>query len=639
MRFSIISIWIPAFIGFVSSTTAIPAFGYNNDTFLLHGKPYQMIGGQMDPQRIPRAYWRQRLQMARAMGLNTVFSYVFWNNIEPAPGQWNFDDRNDIAEFFRLAQEEDLHVVLRPGPYVCGEHEWGGFPAWLNQIPGLKVRQSNGPYLEASKNYLDRLGKELSSSQITKGGPILMVQLENEYGFFDRNDTNYLSALATILRDNFNLFLYTNDGGDAGALALGHLHGVLAETDGDPRTGFEARDQIGDPTCLGPHLDGEYYITTADRWGSNFTHTTASGNSSVTDGKLDDLNFILSGGNSFSIYMFHGGTNWGLENGGIGGDYNNTNAFTTSYDYGAPLDESGRPTEIYHQIRELISKYVPRGSIPDVPSTPSLAEISEFVLRPVVGLFETLQNPRTTNASYPLTMEALNQNYGFVLYEHTVTTEIEGAISPGDRARDRVIVFVNGARVGVIDSLYSPPAAVQVSLRKGDLLQLLVEDLGRQDIASEAEMDDQAKGIVGNVTVGDGTVLEGWSIHSIPLDNIPSAVNAGNDALAIKADDSPVFYKASFQVSQSAGVSLGRDTFLSLPHGTKGVAWVNGHILGRYWTIGPQQSLYVPGAYLNDGDAPNEVVVLELEPRAETVFTAQGIAKREWFNNPDPDAP
>ena len=627
------------FYSFVSSRSV---FTYNKHSFLLDGNPYQIIGGQMDPQRVPRPYWRHRLQMARAMGLNTVFSYIFWNDIQITPTDWTFEDQNDVAEFFRLAQEEGLHVVLRPGPYVCGEHEYGGFPPWLSQIPGMMVRTDNGPFLDASKRYLDRLGKELHGLQVTQGGPILMVQLENEYGFFRHNDTAYLSALATMLRANFDLFLYTNDGGEVSALRSGHLHGVLSETDGAPKTGFAARDQaISDPTCLGPQLDGEYYITTATRWGSNSTYTTASGDSSATRKILSDLNWVLTGNNSFGIYMFHGGTNWGLQNGAIGSAYFNTNPFTTSYDFGAPLDESGRPTEIYHRLRHLISKYVPKGSIPDVPSTPSLAHVPEFTLRPVLGLFEDLRGERKTTAPYPLSMEALHQNYGFVLYEHTVGTKVQGTISPGDSPRDRVMVYINGARVGVIDALYNPPATVKVSLKKGDLLQLLVEDLGRQDIGTYAggEMFDQVKGIVGNVTVGSSSPLQGWLMYSIPLSNIPSAVDTAEHTCAVKANGPPVFYEGSFKSSTPLGAALQSDTFLTLPHGTKGVVWVNEYMLGRYWTIGPQQSLYVPGCHLKGNNADNKVVVMELEPQTGTSFTAKGITSRKWFNNKDPDAP
>jgi hypothetical protein len=605
-------------------------FTYNNDSFRLNGAPYQIIGGQMDPQRVPRPYWRQRLQMARAMGLNTIFSYIFWDRLEPQPGQWDFSNQNDVAEYFRLAQEEGLHVVLRPGPYVCGEHEWGGFPAWLNQVPGMAVRQNNAPFLNSSKTYISRLAQELRTLQVNYGGPILMVQLENEYGSFG-TDKAYLEALATILRDNFDVFLYTNDGGGESYLAGGQLDGVLAEIDGDPRTGFAARNKyVTDSTSLGPLLDGEYYVTWLDNWASNSSHQTDVGGSAVQQ-VLNDLDWILSNNNSFSLYMFHGGTNWGFDNGALwGGSY--LDAVTTSYDYGAPLDESGRPTEVFYEIRETIAKYVPVGSIPDVSVPPNLTTVHAINLQATANLFDILESFPSQDADYPINMEALGQSHGFVLYKHTVASAVEGKITPGDGLRDRVIVYVNGTRVGVMDSTYTSPSTVQVSLNRGDNLQLLIENLGRVDYGQQ--LKDQRKGIVGNVTVGnEHTVLTGWSMYSLQLDNISTTAASSHGSRTselFRTKGPPVFYRGSYSVplgdSQSA---LGRDTFLSLPHGVKGVVWVNGINLGRYWTIGPQQSLYVPGCFLNDGDSLNDIVVLELEPHANSSLSAVGLAQRE----------
>lgn len=610
-------------------------FTYNAKHFLLNGEPFQIIGGQMDPQRIPQEYWRQRLQMARAMGLNTIFSYIFWNNLEPSPGQWNFKGRNDVAQFFRIAQEEGLQVVLRPGPYICGEHEWGGFPSWLSQIPGMQVRQNNGPFLNATKGYLDRLGSELRRLQVTNGGPILMTQLENEYGSFDK-DKKYLQAMADMLRDNFNVFLYTNDGGGESYLDGGSLHGVLAQTDGDPKTGFAARDKyVTDPTCLGPLLDGEYYITWIDDWSSNSPHQITSGNQGAMTAVVNDLEWILQGNNSFSIYMFHGGTNWGFENGAIWAN-NRTMAVTSSYDYGAPLDESGRPTEVYHKLRDMISKYVPAGSIPDIPQAPNLAEVQEFSLEPVLTLFETRSAQPDKQSAQPVTMESLGQSYGFILYEHRVAKAASGVLAPGDGPRDRVIVYVNGARVGVIDRTYVTPGSVQVSLKEGDLVQLLVENVGRIDYSYK--LKEQQKGIVGNVTVGQGGVLEGWSTYSLPLSTLPSGLSGGNKVSPTDKGP-PVFYTGSFKLPSGAKSDLSGDTFLALPKGVKGQVWVNGINLGRYWTVGPQQSLYLPGCYIKDHGYSNDVVVLELEPHADTQLTGKGIATREWGNNPDPDAP
>lgn len=623
------------FVGALAALSALSAassapgnFSYNRNQFLLNGEPYQIIGGQMDPQRIPPEYWTHRLKMARAMGLNTIFSYLYWNLHEPSPGGWDFQGRNDVAKFFRLAQDEGLKVVLRPGPYICGERDWGGFPAWLSQVPGMAVRENNGPFLDAVKAYLDRVGKEVGQLQITHGGPILMTQLENEYGSFG-TDKKYLAALAVILRDNFDVFLYTNDGGAKASLEGGQLHGVLAVIDGDSKSGFEARDNyVTDPTSLGPQLNGEYYITWIDQWGSDYSHQQISGSEADIAKAVGDLDWTLAGNYSFSIYMFHGGTNFGFENGGIRDD-GPLAAMTTSYDYGAPLDESGRPTDVYYKLREMISKYVRAGSIPDVPTTPARAAVPEFELKPAAGLFD-LQGKPTQQANDPVSMDALGQSYGYVLYEHTVTKNVSGNVTIGDGARDRAMIYVNGVRVGVVDTIYKTPAIIKVTLKKGDTLQILVENLGRVDVRQR--LREQVKGIVGHVAVGCH-VLRKWSMHSIPLSTLPSNLNKEH---TIKKDDSPVFYTGTFDMPKATAADPSSDTFISVPKGVKGVLWVNGVNIGRYWTVGPQQSLYVPGTFLKE---KNEVVLLELEPQPDTKLSAEGISERKWFNNADPDAP
>ncbi|KAJ2981434.1 hypothetical protein NQ176_g2026 [Zarea fungicola] len=613
------------------STLRPGSFSYNRDQFLLNGKPYQIIGGQMDPQRIPPEYWTQRLKMARAMGLNTIFSYLYWNLIEPSPGDWNFEGRNDVAQFFRLAQEEGLKVVLRPGPYICGERDWGGFPSWLSQVPGMAVRQNNGPFLAAAKSYIDRLGKELGQLQVTQGGPILMAQLENEYGSFG-TDKVYLAALAKILRDNFDVFLYTNDGGGQSYLEGGQLHGVLAVIDGDSKSGFAARDKyVTDPTSLGPQLNGEYYITWIDQWGSDYPHQQISGSEGAIADAIADLDWTLGGNYSFSIYMFHGGTNFGFENGGIR-DNGPLAAVITSYDYGAPLDESGRPTDVYFRLRETISKYVAAGSIPGVPTLPARAAIPEFDLEPVASLF-AIGCEASKEADNPISMDAMGQSYGYVMYEHRVAKAISGNVTIGDGARDRAMIYVNGVRVGVVDTIYKVPATVRVTLKEGDTLQILVENLGRVDVRQR--LRDQVKGIVGNVAVG-GRILRKWSTYSIPLSTVPSSLSANSKGYTVKKNNSPVFYTGSFDLPKGASSGPDTDTFISVPKGVKGVLWINGINMGRYWTIGPQQSLYVPGSFLKE---TNEVVLLELEPQPDVRLSAEGISERKWFNSPDPDAP
>lgn len=585
----------------------------------------------MDPQRIPRQYWRQRLQMARAMGLNTILSYVYWNNFEPTRGKFNFEGENDIAEYFRLAQEEGLHVVLRPGPYICGEHEWGGFPGWLNTIKNMAVRQNNQPFLDEAKKYVDALGKQLRPLQITEGGPILMVQLENEYGNFG-GDKEYLEANAKMLRDNFQLPLYSTDNGrHETAVKGGQLPGVLSEVDGaDPHQSFAGREKwVTDPSSLGPLLEGEYYTTWFTWWGSNATrrhYDTASTMETVTD----NVDWILGNNNSLSFYMFHGGTNWGFQNGAMSQNGAVT-AVTTSYDYAAPLDESGRPAKLYNEIRKLlVERYLPKDSVPEVPKVPPVATVPAFDLKPQGYMFDLLASAKKQKKDSPVIMEELGQSYGFVVYEHKVTKgdTLKGVIKPGDKPRDRVIIYVQGKRVGVIDNIYPNPPDVSVNLKEGDLLQLLVENVGRIDTSQP--MKDQKKGIVGDVTIG-GKTIKGWTSYSLPLDKAPQPKSSKN--LNIESDSSPVVFKGEFTLPKNSKFGLETDTFLNIPGGIKGVVWVNGINIGRYWNIGPQQSLYLPGAFLKE---KNEVVILELEPKNGTL-SAEGINERKWFNNPDQD--
>ncbi|CAK7225678.1 hypothetical protein SCUCBS95973_005944 [Sporothrix curviconia] len=628
-----------------------PAFTYNASAFLLHGEPYTMIGGQMDPQRIPPAYWADRLAKARAMGLNTIFSYVYWNLLEPRPGQWDSTSpANDIARFFTLAQQASLHVVLRPGPYICGEREWGGFPAWLTQVPGLQTVRSHDPaFLAAATNYLTRLAADLRSTTASPpgGGALVMVQVENEYGSYGK-DHVYTAALRDTLRRVFpGVALYTNDGGVDWTLAGGSVPGVLAATDGDPRGGFNARRlYISDRSMQGPLLDGEYYTLAPDVWGSRQPHNVPSAAQAATF--VADIDYVLGGGNAISLYMFHGGTNFGLGNGALYRNTNVTAPFTTSYDYGAPLDESGRTTPLYAQLRRAILRRLPaseRAAVPTPPPNRPHMALPAASLTAYASLFGSAPSSSSSSSSStaPLTMEALGQAYGLVLYEHIFngTSPVHGILRAGDSARDRVLVYVNGVRVGVVDSTYERPATVTLALHPGDTLQLLVENLGRVDYYSQEATTanmllDPYKGIVGEVSVG-ATVLRVWASRSYPLEETP-----GNTTITT----GPLYYKGAFSVDAPPDGDVARlDTFLAIPAGVKGVVWVNGFCLGRYWAVGPQQSLYLPGPVLRVGGAngTNEVVVLELEPEsilsAKTAMTAVGLADRVWANHPDPDAP
>lgn len=404
----------------------------------------------------------------------------------------------------------------------------------------------------------------------------------------------------------------------------GQIHGALAETDGDPKTGFTARDEyVTDPTSLGPQLDGEYYVTWLDQWASNKSYQTDAGDASSIQRIQSDLEWILKQNGSFSIYMFHGGTNWGFQNGADWGDA--LEPVITSYDYGAPLDESGRPNDIYYAIRETIGSYVGADTIPPVPVDNPLVEIAPIKMTPSVALFNSL--PKPIRKQYPVNMEAFGQSTGFTLYRHVVTAPTKGNLQPGDAPRDRVLAYINGHRVGVIDNTYAVPSMVPLILKKHDVLDLVIENLGRVNYGSR--IADQRKGIVGNVTVG-GDVLSDWEIYPLPMSMPPSPTTSSEKMLQPTTGSGPVFYTGNFNVNMVG------DTFLELPGWVKGVVWVNGVNLGRYWIIGPQQTLYLPGVYLKESG--NRIEVLALEPTGNE-GAISGITSRKWGNHPDPDAP
>ncbi|KAK2606067.1 hypothetical protein QQS21_003585 [Conoideocrella luteorostrata] len=594
---------------------AAASFSYNNSHFLLDGHPLQILGGQIDPQRVPREYWEHRIVMAKAMGLNTIFYYVFWNEFQPAPDKFDFAGMNDIAYFHHLVQKHELHAVLRLGPYVCGEHEWGGFPSWLSTVPAMAVRQNNEPFFNAVDHYVARLAQELSPYLAKNGGPILMVQVENEYGSCG-TDHNYTTALTAVINRHFNgTTLYTNNAGEKMYLQRGQVQGILEEPEGqDPRpwNAFNATRMWVNPDSQGPLMAAEYHIAYTDSWGTQKNHHTPTEKSIETI--REDMEYLLVNNHSFNIYMFHGGTNWGFQNGASVSSTVLTPS-TTSYDYGAPLDESGRTTPIYHILRDLISKRsAGKEVLPDIPAEAPMIPIPDFKLKPIGPLLNLLP-PVHHQSKSPMNMEVFGQSTGFILYRSNVSTSYNGTLKAGDKPRDRIMVFINGKFNGIIDAAQQNPKPVQLQLKSRDRLDLLVENLGRVNWGCPT-MFDQRKGIVGNVTVG-GKIIQDWDIYPMPLANPPRG-SASPDRAA-----GPVIYEGVFELAKTG------DTFLELPGWTRGVVWVNGANLGRYWNVGPQQSLYLPGCYLRRG--PNEIQILELESEpAQTSRTARGVTVRKW---------
>jgi beta-galactosidase len=561
-------------------------FALGDSTFLLDGHPFQMISGEMHYTRVPREAWRQRMKMAKAMGLNTIGTYVFWNVHEPQKGRFDFSGNNDIAAFVKLAQEEGLWVVLRPSPYVCAEWEFGGYPYWLQKEKGLVVRSKEPQYLSEYRAYIKEVGKQLASLQVNHGGNILMVQLENEYGFYGQ-DKEYLEVNRKIFTDaGFDGLLYTCD--PPSTVANGHLPGLLPAINGSDNPAEIKQLVRMYHDGKGPFYISEWYPAWFDWWGAK--HHTVPAEQYV--GRLDS---VLGAGLSINMYMFHGGTTRGFMN---GANYNDRNPYepqTSSYDYDAPLDEAGNATEKFMRFREVIEKHLPAGTIlPEVPAAKPTVAIPSIKFSRQVSLFDIL--PAGVANARPLAFEELDQAYGYVLYR-TVLEGGRSGLLKINGLRDYGIVFINGKKAGVLDRrLYQD--SLKIELPKGRVrLDILVENLGRINFGPY--LLKNKKGITEKIVFQDRE-LKGWQMYSLPFTEV-DRIRYQDRSVAAGV---PVLRKGSFDMQQTG------DTYLDMSHWGKGCVWVNGHHLGRYWETGPQQTIYLPAEWLKKGS--NEIVVFEL---------------------------
>ena len=558
-------------------------FGWKDDHFLLDGEPFLIRSGEMHYPRVPRPYWRDRMRKMKALGLNTLCTYVFWNLHEPHPGRFDFTGNLDLAEYLRTAQSEGLHVLLRPGPYICSEWDFGGLPAWLLADPDIQVRSADPKFLQAARRYMQRVGREAAPLQITRGGPILMVQVENEYGSFG-SDKVYLAAVRKMIQDSgFDVTLYTSDGSGKSNLAGGTLEGVLSVINfGDTSNPEREFANFAAFRQGVPRMCGEFWVGWFDHWGERH-HTTAPARSA------QGLEWMLSRGISASLYMVHGGSSWGFMSGANNGRVYEPDI--SGYDYDAPIDEAGRPTAKFHALREVLARYA-GGPLPEPPAPLPMIAIPRFELRQAAAL--TARLPKPLRSPAPLTMEAAGQSYGFILYRKPIEKAFRGPLEIAD-ARDYAVVLQGGKKLGTLDRRLHQ-ARLDVELAAGQPLDILVENMGRTNFGPLLTSD--RKGIAGKVTLG-GEELTGWETYPLPLDD------PDRWPFSSKAASVPALYRGAFQVDQPG------DTFLDLRGWGKGIAWVNGHNLGRYWKIGPQQTLFVPAPWLKRGS--NEAIVLDLE--------------------------
>jgi beta-galactosidase len=562
----------------------VHTFGWRGEHFLLDGKPFQIIAGDMHYPRVPRPYWRDRMRKMKAMGLNTLTTYVFWNLHEPKPGQFDFTGNLDIAAYVRIAQEEGLWVIVRPGPYVCTEWEFGGFPSWLLATPDLKVRSADPRFLKAASNYMTQVGRQLAPLQITRGGPVIMVQVENEYGSFG-DDKVYLDAVRRmIVKGGFDVTLFTSDGDDK-KLTAGTLPDVLAVINFGAKSSPEQKFAVFDKFRQDvPRMCGEFWVGWFDSWGDK--HETVPARNAA-----EGLDWMLSRGISVSIYMFHGGSTFGFMNGA--NQYQSYKPIISGYDYDSPLDEAGRPTQKFFALRDVIRKHLPAGTVlPELPAPLPLIEVPRFELKESASLFSALGRP--VKSERPQPMESLGQNYGFILYRKRLGRAGSGKLEVIE-ARDYALVYQGDRRLGALDRRLKQNA-LEVELNGSESLDILVENMGRVNFGPNMLTD--RKGITEKVTLA-GEDLTGWEIYPLPFDDLSGL------KFTSASKSGPAFHRGDFQLT-----SVG-DTYIDMRGWGKGIVWVNGHNLGRYWRIGPQQSLFVPSGWLKKGR--NEIVVLDLE--------------------------
>jgi beta-galactosidase len=574
--------------GHAIATTVSPVT-IEGDHFVRAGKPYQIIAGSMHFQRIPRAYWRDRLAKARAMGLNTITTYVFWNAVEPKRGQFDFSGRNDVAAFVRMAQEQGLNVILRPGPYACAEWEAGGFPAWLFADPHLHVRTQDPKFLQAADAYLQRLGREVAPLMAARGGPIIAVQVENEYGSYG-NDRSYMEDIhRALLRAGLGTnLMFTSDGADM--LANDALPGVLAVVNFAPGEAKSAFGKLAGFRPGQPLMAGEYWAGWFDQWGGPHARTDAAA-------QAKELAWMLGQGYSVNLYMFEGGTSFGFMNGANyqGGPADHYAPQTTSYDYDAALDEAGRPTPKFARFRDVIVHATGVTPPPLPPATPFM-QVPSFTLEESASLWDNLPAPIETDQPQP--MERFGQDYGYILYRTHVGGPLHGQLYLGE-VRDYAAVYVDRQPVGIVERRLKQ-VAVSVDLGPGThTLDVLVENSGR--INYGPRLEDGRAGLVDPVLL-DGKVLHGWQVYPLPMRS-PDTIQGWTT----QPVNGPAFHRGHFHVDRPA------DTYLDVSAFGKGFAWVGERNLGRIWDIGPQRSLYLPAPWLRRGD--NTVVVFDLQAR------------------------
>lgn len=559
-------------------------FAIGESDFLLDNQRFQIRCGELHFARIPEEYWEHRLKLCKAMGLNTVCAYLFWNYHEFEPGKYQWTGDRDVVKFCKMAQKEGLWVILRPGPYACAEWEMGGLPWWLLKNSDIKLRTKDPIFISATQKWMKEVGRVLGPQQITKGGPILMVQVENEYGYF-ADDAEYMGLMRQALIDGgFDVPLFACNPPFALKRGLRPDLFNVVNFGSNPESGFKALREI-QPT--GPLMCGEFYPGWFDTWG--LPHHTGN-----TETYLADLEYMFKNNASFSIYMAHGGTTFGL----WAGCDRPFKPDVSSYDYDAPISEAGWVGDKFEKTRTLMSKYLlPGESLPEAPAANTVIEIPEFYLQEFAPVLSNLPQPKKDIT--PRNMEAYDQGQGYIVYRTTLPAG-EACKLEAKEVRDFAWVFVGGKQVGVMDRRNRTFTVSIPKRTKSEILDILLVPMGRINFGVEVH---DRKGLHSPVSITTGSKteeLKNWNIYNLdfPKEYFSSLKWQKGKTAA------PAFWQSEFTLTSTG------DVFLDVSTWGKGVVWINGHCLGRFWNIGPTQTMYIPGPWLKKG--VNKVIVLDV---------------------------
>ncbi|MDP4187600.1 MAG: beta-galactosidase [Bacteroidota bacterium] len=580
--------------GFAQAQTQSHSFEIKNNKFYYDNQPILIHSGEMHYARVPEPYWRQRFKMMKAMGLNAVATYVFWNYHNTAPGVWDFTTENrNLAKFIETAGEEGLFVILRPGPYVCAEWEYGGYPWWLLNNKKLVVRTKNQPFLDSCKVYINQLAGQVKNLQVTHGGPIIMVQVENEFGSYvaQRKDISlethrqYYHTIKQFLTDaGFDVPFYTSDG--SWLFNYGAIPGVLPTANGEGNIDTLKR-RIDKYYPGGPYMVAEYYPGWLDHWAEPFVHV---GTNQVTQ----QIEKYLKNDISFNFYMVHGGTNFGFTSGANYNNEHNIQPDITSYDYDAPISEAGWATPKYLAIRDLMERYVTY-PMPEIPDQIPVIKVPDIRLKKTYDFFDWIKAVKPVVDEIPLSFEELGQGYGYVLYTKYFKEPVQGKLKLKG-LRDYALVYVNGRKAGELNRLFNN-YSLDINIPSNGRLDILVENMGRINYGSE--ITNNNKGIISPVFIDNLEIRGNWEMFKVPVDKVPAFPKHSRSC----KKGLPAFYSAVFDLQETG------DVFLDMRGWGKGIVFVNGHNLGRYWKAGPQQTLYLPGCWLKEGK--NQVLLFE----------------------------